>query len=136
MSDQTQQDSNSAAGGASVLTEMLGVGGMTHIDDWIDSPRCKDDGERYAKFVFWYFRYPAWAKMAFHEWMKSHKLFCTYDGERFRCTGASRMGDVWLARDFERETGYDLRVDVAKCEQWGPTHNAEFSGRPKAGPLE
>ena len=105
---------------------------MTHIDDWIDSPRCADDGERYAKFVFWYFRYPAWAKMAFSPWMKDHKLFCTYEGERYRVTGAIRMGDVWLAKDFDREAGYDLRVDVAKCSAWAESPNAELRGRPLA----
>lgn len=92
---------------------------MTHIDDWISSPLSKDDGERYAKFVFWYFRYPAWAQIDFHEWMKEFKLFCTYEGKRFRVTGASRLGDVWLTENFEQENGYSLRVDVAKCTNWG-----------------
>lgn len=93
---------------------------MTHIDDWIDSPCCRDDGERYAKFVFFYFRYPAWAKMAFAQWMRQFPLFCTYGGKRYRCTGASRMGDVWLAENFNRESGYDLRVDVTQCSDWAP----------------
>jgi hypothetical protein len=103
---------------------------MTHLDDWIDNPDCRDDGERYAKFVLWYFRYPAWAKIAFYDWMKAHKLFCTYEGEWFRCTGASRMGDVWLARDFERDTGYDLRVDVADCTNWGPVPTPRKGQKP------
>lgn len=94
---------------------------MTHIDDWIDSPRCADAGEKYAKFVFWYFRYPAWAQSAFEPWMRDHKLFCTYKGQRFRVTGASRMGDVWLAQDFGRQHGYDHRVAVDDCSDWGAT---------------
>lgn len=94
------------------------AGGMTHIDDWLDSPRCKDMGERYAKFVLWYFRYPAWAKNAFAPWMKERRLFCTYEGKRYRCTGASRMGDVWLTADFDEESTYDHRVDVAACSAW------------------
>jgi hypothetical protein len=92
---------------------------MTHIDDWIDSPRYKDEGERYAKFVFWYFRFPAWAQHAFRPWMEQFKLFCTYQGNRYRVTGASRLGDVWLAEDINRDCGYDHRVDVAECSDWG-----------------
>lgn len=99
---------------------------MTHIDDWIDGSGCKDEGERYAKFVFWYFRYPAWAQMAFNPWMRQFKLFCTYQGRRYRCTGASRLGDVWLAEDPDRDHGYDLRVDVAECDEWG----AAFAPQP------
>lgn len=90
---------------------------MLHIDDWIDSPVCKGN-ETYAKFVLTYFRYPAWSKMAFWRWMKDFKLFCTYKGKCYRVTGASRLGDIWLAEDFERDIGYDLRVDVAECSEW------------------
>lgn len=46
------------------------------------------------------------------------KLFCQYKGKRYRCTGASRMGDVWLAEDFSRDSGYDLRVNVGECSDW------------------
>lgn len=28
------------------------------------------------------------------------------------------MGDVWLTKDFSRENGYDLRIDVAECCAW------------------
>jgi hypothetical protein len=93
---------------------------MTHIDDWLDKPSVPSDPECYAKFVIFYFRYPAWAKAAFLPWMSVHKLFCDYKGRRYRVTGASRMGDLWLAEDHTRDTGYDLRVDVAECGNWGP----------------
>jgi hypothetical protein len=53
--------------------------------------------------------------------MKQHELFCEYEGKRYRVTGASRLGDVWLSADFAREYGYELRVDVEKCSVWGPT---------------
>lgn len=92
---------------------------MTHIDDWITNPIHRNEGEKYAKFVLTYFRYPAWAKGDFRQWMGQFKLFCTYQGKRYRVTGASRMGDVWLAEDLNRESGYDLRVDVAECCEWG-----------------
>ena len=97
--------------------------GMTHIDDWLDTPSMfSNPGECYAKFVLEYKRMPAWKIMAFRDHMKQFKLFCTYkDGKRYRVNGASRMGDVWLQSDFTIENGYDLRVDLKDCRDWGPT---------------
>lgn len=90
-----------------------------HVDDWINEPSFGDKGEAYAKFVLDYMRKPAWAILAFRPWMEQHRLFCTYNGLRYRVTGASRLGDVWLSRNLDKAEGYELRVDVAKCEEWG-----------------
>ncbi len=86
-----------------------------HVDEFIDEEFGK---HKYARWVLNYFRLPAVLKNDFREFMKPHQLFCEYEGKRYRCTGASRLGDVWLAEDWSREYGYDLRVDVAKCENW------------------
>ncbi len=86
-----------------------------HVDEFIDGHFGK---HRYARWVLNYFRLPAILKTDFSEFMEGNKLFCTYGGKRYRCTGASRMGDVWLAEDPERTTGYDLRVNVAECSDW------------------
>lgn len=88
-----------------------------HVDTFIDSYRSDD----YASFVLDYMRRPAINIARFKPWMKDHKLFCTYDGKRWRVTAASQMGDLFLASDFEREWGYDLRADVDKCSAWGPS---------------
>ena len=88
---------------------------MTHIDDWIDD-RSNDD---YAAWVFNHFRLPAILQIRFSKFMASHKLFCTYEGKRYRVTGCSRLGDVWLSKDFTRDVGYEHRVDVALCSAWG-----------------
>lgn len=90
-----------------------------HVDDWLDHPTF-DEKEAYAKFVLDYKRMPAWKNIAYAKWMEQFKLFCTYEGVRYRCTGASRMGDVWLRKDFNNPTGYDLRVNVDNCTEWGP----------------
>ena len=95
---------------------------MTHVDDWTGTPT-QNRGEAYAKFFFLLRRTPAWMQYAMAEWMDPYKLFCTYQGKRYRVTGASRLGDIWLARDFDRENGYDLRVDLAKCDEWSPEPN-------------
>jgi len=63
-----------------------------------------------------HFRRPAVDKD--NDWLSAHVLSCEYRGERYRCIGASRLGDVWLTKDFSRENGYDLRIDVAECSSW------------------
>lgn len=92
---------------------------MKHVDEFIDDSYHDMDGKNtYARWVLNYFRLPATLKNDFRQFMKDHKLFCTWKGKRYRCTGASRLGDVWLAENFEREHGYDHRVDVAECTDW------------------
>lgn len=83
-----------------------------HIDDFIVDPR----SDMYAARWFWYFRRPAVVKA---KEPYDRKLFCTFEGKRYRVTGASRLGDVWLSEDFNRDAGYDKRVAVDACEAWG-----------------
>lgn len=90
---------------------------MKHIDDFIEDL----ETDAYAAFVFNYFRLPAILKSRFWPFMQQHRLFCTHAGKRWRVTGASRMGDVWLSADFDREVGYEVRVEVGDCAAWGPS---------------
>jgi hypothetical protein len=92
---------------------------VKHVDEWLDEITF-DENEAYAKFVLDNMRWPAWKKTFYEKWMRPHKLFCTYEGDRWRVTGASRMGDVWLTKNFDQETGYQKRVDVDACTAWGP----------------
>lgn len=85
-----------------------------HIDDFIDDYR----QDAYARWMFMHFRLPASQAADFRPFIEKHRLFCTYEGQRYRVTGASRMGDVWLVKDFNRDSGYDHRVDVAECSEW------------------
>ena len=87
-----------------------------HVDDFIDGNYRKDC---YARWILNHFRLPAALQIDFAQFMVDRKLFCDYKGERYRCTGASRLGDVWLTLDFNRSTGYDLRVEVTGCNNWG-----------------
>jgi hypothetical protein len=89
-----------------------------HVDDWIDTSFCKDE---YPRWFFFLHRLAAVYQMDWRQWISQYKLFCTYQGIRYRCTGASRMGDIWLAEDHNRETGYDLRVSYTDCTDWAPT---------------
>lgn len=88
---------------------------MIHIDDWLDEA-AKDPAEKWAKEFLEHCRRPAIAKD--YAWLAKNPLFCTYRGKRYRCTGASRLGDVWLVNDFGVTRSYDLRVDVAECSDW------------------
>ncbi len=88
---------------------------IKHVDDYIDDHK----GDKYARFVLMLFRLPAILSLDFTEWTKQYKLFCIYKNTRYRVTGASRLGDIWLALDFNRDCGYDLRVNLAECSSWG-----------------
>lgn len=91
-----------------------------HVDDFIDTPTWRPDASRdYARFVLNLMRLPAHLQCSFRPWIMQHPLFATYEGKRYRVTGASRLGDVWLARDMQRTVGYDLRVQIDKCSEWG-----------------
>ena len=89
----------------------------THVDRWLDTPSI-DPQENYAKFIIDYFRLPAWKQSAFKGYLMSYKLFCTYESVVYRCTGASRIGDVWLNSDYTAVNGYTLRVNVTDCSNW------------------
>jgi hypothetical protein len=86
----------------------------THVDDFIDDHR----KPAYARWILLHFRLPAHGH-GFIEFLEGKKLFCTYEGKRYRVTGASRLGDIHIASDFDREAGYDERVAVDDCSEWG-----------------
>lgn len=87
-----------------------------HVDDFID----RHSGDVYARFVFHIFRLPACLRLDFAPFFDQYRLFCTYQDRRYRVTGASRMGDVWLSTDHNRDAGYDCRVDLENCSDWAP----------------
>lgn len=86
------------------------------VDDFID----RIGADPYAQWMFMHFRLPAWQQAAWSKFIAGRRLFCDFEGQRYRVTGASRLGDIWLATDFNRDVGYDLRVDINACSAWGP----------------
>lgn len=93
---------------------------MMHVDDWVDNNITRGVAEnKYASFVLFHMGLSASHIMYFHEFMKEYPLYCTHNNERFKCTGASRVGDIFLARDFSREFGYDLRVEIDNVSDFG-----------------
>jgi hypothetical protein len=88
-----------------------------HIDDFLDT----NLDPELAHVREWFEHARAPAIVMDRAWLAKHRLFCSYQGRRYRCTGASRLGDVWLAADHGRIHGYDLRVDVSECCDWAIT---------------
>lgn len=88
----------------------------THVDDWVEDYT----QDKYARWFLFLKRLPALEQSDFSEWIDVYKLFATWNGKRYRVTGASRMGDVWLAKDFNRNSGYDHRVSVDELSGWAP----------------
>lgn len=93
-----------------------------HIDVWINDAysrgKNKHLGEDYAAWFFHLHRLSASAQDLFSEQISKYKLFCVHAGTKYRVTGCSRLGDVWLSRDFSRDHGYDFRVYVDTCSHW------------------
>lgn len=90
-----------------------------HVHDWLELPP-KDENEREAKEWLDKFLQPAYTKLTdgTQEWLDSYTLKATWKGKgRFICTGASRMGDVWLKKKGS-QSFYDHRVDVRELAHW------------------
>jgi hypothetical protein len=90
------------------------MGRKMHVDDFIEF----SDTDKYASWFFFLHRLPAVLQFKFKEELDKCKLFCTYQGKRFRVVGASRLGDVWLTPNFE-STQYTDRVEISECSDWG-----------------
>lgn len=93
----------------------LALSTARHVDDFLDDPT----SDAYAASWLESFRRPAFEKC---EKPDTRKLFATYEGKRYRVTGCSRLGDVWLDSDFNEDTSYERRVGVDECSDWAPTH--------------
>lgn len=112
----------------------------THVDDWLERimPHTAEGnpGEVYARWWLEQRRYKASAEALYLPITQNFLLFCDYGGQRWRVTGASRLGDVWLAKDPHREGGYDKRVDVTLCSGWSNRYGDEYTPMPPMRPEE
>lgn len=85
------------------------------IDIWMTEPAA-DEVEAKVKEWFREFRRPA--VHTNYDWLNARRLTCDYKGKRYRCIGASRLGDVWLTDRMDTLYGYQHRVDVSDCSNW------------------
>lgn len=94
---------------------------ILHVDDFIDDsfePWPDIGDSAHARWFFLHRRLPAMLFYSFQKYIEPIHLYCTYEGVRYRVTGASRMGDVWLTTNLLQDTGYEKRVDVRKCTKF------------------
>jgi len=90
-------------------------------DDWTERYSLGDvnQGNRlgllYAKFFVFLRRLPASLTTSWSKFFP-YRVYCTYKGERYRVTGASRLGDIWLSKDFGSQ--YTDRVYVDECSNF------------------
>lgn len=82
-----------------------------HIDDWLYGRGATQLlGNRelaYAHFVLAHFRKPAAMRAAQAFLFEDKPLYCDYEGQTLRVTGASRMGYICLQSDLDKDHGYD-----------------------------
>lgn len=92
----------------------------THVDEWLEEFMQEQGSPNlgYAKFVIGHMRQPAVVRMRHDPHMKGFKLFCMYQGKKWRVTMASRLGDIGITEDFTRDSGYEQRIFVDEVESW------------------
>ena len=89
-----------------------------HVYEWLDMPS-ENEGERLAKEWLDRFTRPAYDKYmdGTDEWLSKRRLTVEWNGVRYQCVGASRMGDVWLKAEGS-QSFYDHRVNVEELSNW------------------
>ena len=108
---------------AHVLTpsEYAELSKLDHIDDWCFLHTYESDLDYHKTLIkvkHWFREFRRPAVMLDREYLESKRLSCDFEGERWYCIGASRMGDVWLTKDADRTHGYDRRVMRTDCTNW------------------
>ena len=88
-----------------------------HVDYFIED----ETQDSYARLVFEILRLPAEKFTEVDHILSYHPLYCTYKQARFKVSGCSSMGDVWLVSDPEATHSYDHRVNIMECSEWSNT---------------
>lgn len=86
----------------------------SHVYEWIESP-ASNDAERDAKEWLDNFTLPS--SMKREKWLARYRVTVEWKGKRYTCSGASRMGDVWLKTEGSSDF-YDHRVNVEELSNW------------------
>ena len=103
-----------------------------HIDSWLDTPifmlpeikdskRFTEEKKKaliHARFKLEQLRLPASKIMEFSEIITAHAVYCSYLGEMYKLTFASRMGWIGLRKDFALDRGYDVTCFAGEIDWW------------------
>jgi hypothetical protein len=89
-----------------------------HVYDWLELTPT-NDAEKDAKEWLDKFLRPAYQKWTdgTEEWLARRRVTIEWKGRRYTCSGASRMGDVWLKTEGSANY-YDHRVNVEELSNW------------------
>lgn len=92
-----------------------------HIHEWLDENEGKLEDptmKQVWKFLDFKTRSAIHQHVENPDGVKGLSIFCEFQGEKHRVTGASRLGDIWLVTDFSRDTGHNKRVDIDDCDNF------------------
>jgi hypothetical protein len=92
-----------------------------HVYEWLNLPSASD-GERDAKEWLDKFTLPAYDKynQGIQKWLDQYHVTVEWKGSRYLCSGASRLGDIWL-REEGSKAFYDHRVLLEELSNWERT---------------
>jgi hypothetical protein len=117
---QPEPNSAGGTGGGAVLdaTPCSASSEPLHVYDWLELPP-SDDAEKAAKEWLDKFTLPAYTKHTegINDWLARYRVTVEWKGKRYTCSGASRMGDVWLKTEGSANY-YDHRVNVEELSNW------------------
>lgn len=88
-----------------------------HIYDWLETKK-EDESEEKLRELLDFQTRPAFWQYENKEKKPEHKCFCEYNGKKYRIIGASRLGDIWLTKHFDKDKGYDKRVMINECSNF------------------
>jgi hypothetical protein len=95
---------------------------LTPLENWVMGAACRHQTDPHAAYAAFFFatktNVPAVLQAAFDCYLRDFKLFCEFEGKKYKVTGASQSQGVYLAEDLEAEQGFDLAVTPDKCGAW------------------
>ena len=94
-----------------------------HIYDWLEEASNSKEEKKVREFLN-FKTLPVRDQYHNKDKLPKFDCFCTYKDEKLKIMGASRMGDVWLSKNFDLTVGYDYRVDIDDCEDFSYTNHS------------
>ena len=93
---------------------LLFYNNQMHVYDWLLQPPL-NEAEADAKD--WLNKFLRLSIYKDTGWLEQHRVSVIWGGKRYICSGASRMGDIWLKSN-DSTNYYDHRVNVSELSGW------------------
>jgi len=86
---------------------------MQHVDAYLKSTHANPIAREFLEQA----RRPSFLKD--HDWLREHRPWVSWQGVRYRCVGASTLGDVLLKKAHATGSAlYDYRVAIEELSDW------------------